>query len=382
MPKPAGEGPLRPIPGYTPGGSASVDGSGRYRLFNLPPGEYAVAVSYGASTRAVGSSGSAEVVAGIGSGTQYYPTNEHPRFFTVAGGEVYGNTDFTVSPAALYTVSGKVEQPSVQGRFWIALSAPDQPSLAVAVTQGAADGSFKLEGIQPGAYRLIASGPSRARSGLGAVLEPDPYFGSARITVGPENVEGVSIAVQKGRPAAFALHSAAERPESFCAPTAKLALTALEDWAAQLDRSGDVSFAKPLTLEGLAPMRYQVAVTGLGPTCYQAAPLTIDLSRGDSGPFTVPVAAAGSIHGKLVGTPAGSDFVVALATAGETSVQLALPDRDGRFQFEALRPGRYYIIGRPVTETPRGRWAPDLKSMVEIEIPGGRTMELELPVQQ
>src|SRR5271169_897071 len=34
---------------------AQVDERGQYRLYNLPPGRYAVAVSYGASTMAVGS---------------------------------------------------------------------------------------------------------------------------------------------------------------------------------------------------------------------------------------------------------------------------------------------------------------------------------------
>ncbi|HEY1342970.1 MAG TPA: hypothetical protein VGF59_35955, partial [Bryobacteraceae bacterium] len=387
MMKSAADGVARPFPGYAPGTYSQADGSGRYRLFNLAPGEYSVAVSYGASTRAVGSSGSAAVTPGVGSGAQFYPTNARPRFFTVAGGEDYSNIDFTLAAPALYTVTGKVEAPAPIGeflksnRFWVALSAPDQPALAVAVAQTEPDGSFKLEGVQPGSYQVYASGPSNARSGLGGVLTGESYFGAAPVAVGPENVEGVAIAVQKGLSAAFALRSKAQHPESFCAPTAKLALASLEDRAVQLDRSADISLAKEATLDQLAPARYQVSVTGLGPTCYQAGPVVADLSKGAAGPIEVPVAAAGAIHGRLTGARAPADFVVALIPAGESVVHIALPDANARFTFDSLRPGRYYIAAQPVV-APRVRSAPDLKRMIEIEIPGGSPTDLELPVPQ
>jgi len=59
MPKPP-EGPLMPYSQPTPGTYTRVGERGQYRLHNLPPGEYAVVTSYGASTAAFGSSGGAE----------------------------------------------------------------------------------------------------------------------------------------------------------------------------------------------------------------------------------------------------------------------------------------------------------------------------------
>jgi beta-lactamase regulating signal transducer with metallopeptidase domain len=66
---------------------------GRYRIYDLPPGEYAVGLWY----------------SGIkdGSGLQLYPNNAEPRFFTVAGGEEYNDINFSVAPSAAYQVSGK-----------------------------------------------------------------------------------------------------------------------------------------------------------------------------------------------------------------------------------------------------------------------------------
>jgi hypothetical protein len=51
----------------------ALDDGGRYRIFDLPPGEYAVGLWW------VGLS--------LGSGAQMYPDAAHPRFFPVAGGE-------------------------------------------------------------------------------------------------------------------------------------------------------------------------------------------------------------------------------------------------------------------------------------------------------
>jgi hypothetical protein len=50
-------GPLRPFARSEHGHQARVDNNGEYRLFNLPPGQYAIAVTYGASTVMVGSTG-------------------------------------------------------------------------------------------------------------------------------------------------------------------------------------------------------------------------------------------------------------------------------------------------------------------------------------
>ena len=92
----------------------TVDSRGQYRLHGLAPGEYAVAVSYGASTATFGSHGGAVVRPGIGSGVQFYPSNQRPQFFTVSGGEQYRNIDFVVAPAALHSLNGRAVAGSKQ----------------------------------------------------------------------------------------------------------------------------------------------------------------------------------------------------------------------------------------------------------------------------
>ena len=72
-----------------------LEDGGRYRIFDLPPGQYAVGLWWGGLP--------------AGSGAQMYPDNAHPRFFDVAGGEDYRDIDFLVTLGASFSVSGKVE---------------------------------------------------------------------------------------------------------------------------------------------------------------------------------------------------------------------------------------------------------------------------------
>ena len=273
MPKPSHGGPLRPFATQAQGSYSMVDQNGLYRLFYLPPGQYAVAVSYGASSMALGMTGSAPVSPGVGSGVIVYPKSALPQFFTVAGGEEYRNVDFNLSSGTFYTVTGKVEIPAgspQSGRFWLALAAADQPSLASASTAADADGSFRFEGIAPGSYYLFASGPSSARSSRGAVLPPEPYFARSRVEVTAQPVEGLAISPQKGQTATFVMRGAQEA-KGACPEEAQLTLTALEDWAAVLDRSAPVSSSKEQVLRDLAPARYRVHFANLGDRCYQLA---------------------------------------------------------------------------------------------------------------
>jgi hypothetical protein len=99
--------------------------------------------------------------------------NARPEFFTVTAGEEFPGVDFTIAPGALCTISGKVEPASPSGNFWLALTPPDQPALAVAVTVAEADGRFHFHGMPLGAYHLFASGPSTAR-GRGGILGAAP----------------------------------------------------------------------------------------------------------------------------------------------------------------------------------------------------------------
>ena len=370
MPKPANGAPPRPLTSsYT-----RVDEHGRYRVHGLRPGDYAVAVSYGASTAMFGYSGGAEVRAGVGSGVQLYPTNQRPQFFSVTGGEQYRNIDFAILPTTLHNVSGKVALPDPKSHFWLALVSADQPSLATAVTATRADGGFTFEGVPNGSYTLTASGPVLGYGGK-AVLAQPPYFGRTQVSVG-NDLDGINVTVQPGRALLFRLRPTGEG----CPPAAQIALTALDDFAAQIDRTGEINSEKEMPVTDLAPARYQVGLNRLGDACYQPAPLQIDLaSSATAGIIDIPVASAGAIRGKLTGAPDPSHFTVALLSAdpdaGTQPLQLVSPAADGRFAFGSLRPGRY----RLVAQLAGTRWVADAAHMIELQIPAGSPTELELP---
>jgi protocatechuate 3,4-dioxygenase beta subunit len=385
MPKPL-QGPLMPFGAPAAGSYTRVDERGQYRLYGLPPGEYAVAAAYGASTSMFGSTGGAEVRSGIGSGVQVYPTNLRPQFFAVTGGEQYRNIDFSIVPAALHGLSGKVALPDAKTEYWLALIADDQPGLATAVTETRPDGSFRFAGIPPGTYTLTASGPVGGYGGK-AVLDPQPYFGRSRVSVAAD-VEGVAVSVQRARPASFILRLApGQEAEGACPATAQVTLTALEDFAAKIDRTGEINSVKERAIADLAPARYQIGVNGLGESCYLASHTIVDLSAGaKDAPVPVLVAAAGAIRGKLTGAANPREFAVALVAAdAETSaqpVQVVFPDAAGKFTFGALRPGRYRIVIQPAGEASQARWVTDPASMIEIQIVAGAPTEMELPAPQ
>jgi hypothetical protein len=64
--------------------------------------------------------------------------------------------------------------------------------------------------------------------------------------------------------------------------------------------------------------------------------------------------------------------------SGERAVLAATPDPQGRFSFEGLRPGRYYVSAQPSTAS-RSRWIADPARMTQIEIHGGSRTDLQLP---
>lgn len=381
IPKPSGGGPLKPFDPATI--STRVSDRGLYRLTNLAPGEYVLAVTYGASTSIFGSSGGASVRPGLGSGILFYPSNTKPQTFAIAGGEDYRNTNFTILSGVLFTVSGKVELPDPKTRFWLALILEEQPVLANAVAETKEDGSFQFEGVASGIYALVVSGPMGGYGGKG-IFRGEPLFARTQVSVSGSNVDGVALSMRKGRSLSFLLTAAGgQKPDAQCPSTAHLNLMPVEDWATRLETSGEIDFAKEKMLDGLGPAKFQAELTGLGDSCYQVAPVVVDLSSGNlEGPVRVPVAAGGTIQGKLTGANMPSEFAVALvpgdATAGAQSVRVAFPDATGKFTFASLRPGVYRIAAHRSNDS-KLRWVSDRSRMLEVQITAGSATVLELP---
>jgi hypothetical protein len=361
---------------------ARLRDAGEYRVFNLPPGAYAIAAAYGAAMAAV-SSGGMGLPSTVGSGVLFYPNNQRPQWFTVAGGEEYPNTNFVIGATSLFRVAGRVE-PAGQS-YVVALTPVDQP-LITAATQRleSRDGVFELEGIPPGAYDLYASGPVASYGAVTVGLGPEPLFGSTRVTVGGEDMRGLTVSAAKGRSAAFILRGSGGKttaPEG-CPATATLKLARIEATGAASDRTAEINFAKPQTLADIAPGRYNIALDGLGETCY-AAEAAIDLNAPAEEPIPVTVTGAASVRGRLTGAAGqAGEYVVVLAPAdasgGGQPVQSAYLEPGSQFSFAGLRPGRYRIGAQPAG-APRARWVADSGRMMEIDLPGGAPTDIDLP---
>jgi 5-hydroxyisourate hydrolase-like protein (transthyretin family) len=277
--------PWRPFSRTDPGHETRVDETGAFRLFNLPPGQYAVAVTYGASTSIVASTGNSQAEP-TGSGVILYPSTSQPHVFTVAGGEEYPNTDFSIMPTALYEVSGKIELEASQHGYWLALTAQSQPTFATALSEAASDGTFHFKGIPPGSYSLFAYGPSNGRGGLGIIVDEHALFGRMPLEVGAD-VEGVSIALQKARSASLILRNSTQK--NACPATLDFQLVSLEDWGADLDRKLTIGFVKPEATGPLAPGRYLITIQDASSSCVPVSNTILDLSKPSAKTIEIPV---------------------------------------------------------------------------------------------
>jgi hypothetical protein len=341
---------------------------GRYRIFDLPPGQYAVGLWWGGLP--------------VGSGAQMYPDNAHPRFFDVAGGEDYRDIDFLVTPGASFSVSGRIESTAAGMQFAIALALPELPALPVAQLWSEEDGTFRVERIPPGTYDLLVAGPARGYGAFDTVLGENAVYGRTRIQVIGENLEGISVPLSAGRTLDVVLHGAKDA----CPKAIPVGLTLLEPWGLMVHNSVEANFEKPQTVRDLAPARYALAATGLGAGCYQVNRPIVDLSRDSGGPVAIGLGQAGAIRGTLrAGAANAKDFAVLLlnAEAGESSAaQVAFPDEHGRFEFAGLRPGRYRMAAQLAAGGAKVRWVADIARTVEIDVPGGAPTEVELPVSK
>jgi hypothetical protein len=341
----------------------SVEDGGHYRVFDLPPGQYAIGLWY---------SGLNE-----GSGMQLYPDNVHPRIFTVSGGEEYSRINFTVEPRQSYAVGGKIERPAGKGQFQVALGLPEQPALPIAQTLTEDDGTFRFEKVPAGTYDLFVAGPTGGYGAFDSTMGRDePLFGRTRVQVIAQNVEGINVPLIPGRPLTLVLRAqGSDTLLPGCPQTVTAWLTSLEPWAVMFMPNAQVAFGKEQTIRNLAPGRFRVTTSGLASGCYQVNQPVVDLSGEVAKPVAVELAAAGSIRGLLKSTSAAvTDFAVTLLDAGTTDgaqAQLAFPDRDGRFTFEGLRPGRYRMAAR--------RAGADVSHTVEVDVPSGAPTIVELP---
>lgn len=344
---------------------ATLEEDGKYRVYDLRPGQYAVAVAYDGLKD--------------GSGFQMYPDNAHPRMFAVTGGEEYNDVNFTIVPRAVFDVSGKVELPAGQKQYALSLALPEQPLFPIAQTwtEDSGSGAFRFTKVPAGNYELFVGGPANGYGAHDTVLGQNPRFARLNVNVG-QNVEGLDIAVSPGRKMKVTLrgHASDTLPEQ-CAKSTGVLLEFLEPWGLLLMNRAQVTSGKEETIGDLAPARYRVTAFGLGKGCYQVNDGLVDLTSGDTGSVALEVAPAG----RLEGTLPGANLAVVLLSAAGGQTQVAFPDADGHFAFDDLAPGKYRVGARPASAA-KTRWVADVSKMTEVEIAGGGTVHVGLGVKR
>jgi beta-lactamase regulating signal transducer with metallopeptidase domain len=333
----------------------TLEEGGHYRVFDLPPGQYAVGFWY---------SGQKE-----GSGMQLFPDTANPRFFTVAGGEEYDNINFTVVPRPSAQISGKLEIPAgVKGQFQMALGLPEQPLLPLGQVLSDKDGNFRFEMIPPGSYDLFVSGPVGGYGAFASVLaKGDAYFGRTHVQSSGQDIENLNIALAPAKSVKVMLRGQGGGPmPTGCPASAEVTLTSLEPWAILYFPAGPASAGKEQTFTNLAPGLFRVAAGGLGKTCFQTNDPVADLRADSSDPVAIELGSPGSIHGRL--RNAAPDLVLTLRALNATDAEsrAAYPDAAGHFVFETLPPARYRIA---ISGKLPGK---------EIEVNAGKTTEVEV----
>lgn len=357
--------PLRPV---------LTGREGRYRLHGLAPGRYALAATLAAFR------------SGVGVGAMFYPDNSQPKMFSISGGEDYRNVDFSFFESSQILVSGSVNPAAPGKSYAISLVPKDSPILSTALTQTETDGKFSLDGIPPGAYYLLASGPVRGHRAREAILEDRPSFGRAQIEVGGQNLDGVTLEIAERREAGFVLGVENGAPPPGCPIVASLLLTPLENWGSSIVRQFDVGFTNPQFVENLAPGRYSLTARNLNEYCFSETRI-LDLTEpAEREIIAAPVIAAGEILGHITGMEEDLGYSVVLVSSDsydETqTLRVAYPDMEGSFSFSGLRPGRYRITATDVSTTEDHRWIPDLTEMFELDVMGGAPTHLELPIRR
>ena len=341
------------------------DEAGQFRVFDLPPGQYAVAVWYDGLQN--------------GSGMMEYPDTAHPRIFTVSGGEEYGGVDFTIVPQSTFSVSGKVHLPNEKDQYSLTLAIPGQGSMPLATTLTEPNGSFRFERVPAGSYDLLVAGPSAGYGGHATLLGANPNFARTRVQVGQE-VKDLDIAVTPARSANVVVraHEGDKLPEG-CPQTAAIAMETLEPWGILASSRPQATFGKEQSINGLAPGRYRFVASGLGAGCYQTNEAVADLSSEVGTSTQIEVASAGELKGMLKaegGRP--SDFrVVLLPGNGVGEARIAIPDSQWQFSFTGLQPGEYRIAGRPAAGA-KARWIDDIAAMQTVRVRGGGATQIDL----
>jgi hypothetical protein len=173
---------------------------GEFRIFDLDPGRYYLAVNYRLEDPMRPAAPASKQMPATGYLPSYYPNTSDPskaQTISIAPGDEIRSVDLFLRPSHLVTVSGRVinaiPAPSATAGN-ISLS-PRAPGLAEAVrglddTFQLKDGIFVIHDVPPGSYLLLASWSDRETRQW--------HHASRPLDVGNSDLDGVTITISRG----------------------------------------------------------------------------------------------------------------------------------------------------------------------------------------
>jgi hypothetical protein len=370
------------------GPARTVDDDGRYRVTDLPPGEYRIFVSaagvpslfeptdselvrriFGASPRDRLESEPSPYPAlrPVALQPAYFPegpAQEDGSWLDVSDGQQLVGVDLRVRLAPPATLRGTMLGPDgarpheVQASL-VDLETPSPRGRAIAPI--AADGSFLVTDLPAGRYLLVAMGVQGAASDDVATSR---LWAEERIDLAAGVDAELAVHLTRGAIVEGRISSVAdgEAPD----------LTSVRVRLLSASRSGIPRLALPeamptangeFRIGGVPPGAYRITVTGLADDWHVASglingvdslDLPVEIRAGqDTASARVLISNdATLLSGRLVDAddqPVADLSVVAFPVAeeywptAERRIQLTRPDTEGRFEFRALPPGDYFL---------------------------------------
>ncbi len=395
--RPAGV-PIQPIFPGRDGGQLTTDDRGMYRAFGLEPGSYVVAavpfLTYGSTEmRAMTSSEMDAALKELQARTPRAPlpmapvrdasvrrmwvpifhpsvtTQTEATPVTLTAGDDISGIDVSLRLVSAVHIEGTIVRPDggpISGtQVIISGTGAAMPimytSAPILTAQPRADGKFRYGSVAPGQYTITAK-------------SNDGFFAIAQLTVGADDVTGVTLALQPGLTFAGTLRfdGVSQTPPSNLA-SSRLTLTApgtsgggiavanntyigvRPNAGANLNEDGT------FTIPNVMPGRYTLAAPAFAGWWLRSAvvngrdvldePLTLDRSVGNAVVLYTDLRT--EVTGLLqtpAGVPAVEYFVLVFSAnrqhwfAGSRRTRTARPASDGRFVFADLPAGDYFLV--------------------------------------
>jgi hypothetical protein len=360
-----------------PGGGATTDDQGEYRLHSLQPGKYYVSANWqGAGGPWRGGPGEAQNATEDAYAPTYYP-----RTLDVAGavaldaapGAVLRNIDILLTKVRTVSVSGKIVDPGgpAGGRNLMVMVTPRGGPAGMAGGRGTQiqDGKFVVRGLRAGSYMLMA----------------ERWENNKRITarlpieVGDSPLEGLTLVLSPGFTVTGTVR--VEGSTQTDVSGASVLLTARGDSTSNNSAGARAKSDGSFTISNAAPDLYAVSVMGVPENCYlksirfgdeDALARGLDLTRGAGTPVDIVLSpAAGSVEAVVLDAkqqPATGVSVIAVPEGARAESQQfyksAITDPYGRASLKGLAPGDYKLYAWEDAEA--GAWQdPEFRKQYE-----------------